>query len=235
MTAAVIISALALGFMGSLHCIGMCGPLALALPVYDASPAKRTAASLLYNAGRLVTYAALGMLMGLAGKSISMAGWQQGLSITAGVLVIFFALVPEHRAVKIPGLRKLYAGFGFVRMLLAKLFAQKKYSAYFSIGLLNGLLPCGLVYVALAAAIATGDPLNGAVFMALFGAGTTPAMFSVVMLAKMIPVTVRGKIRKAVPVIMVVMGLLLVMRGMNLGIPYLSPQIENNACHHCCH
>lgn len=235
MTATLILSALALGFMGSLHCIGMCGPLALALPVHDAAPVRRAGASLLYNLGRMFTYALLGVLLGLAGKSFVMAGWQQGLSIAAGIFIILFAVIPEHKAGKIPVLGRIYSGFGFVRKMLGRLFARKSSAAFFSIGLLNGLLPCGLVYVALAGAAATGDPLEGAVFMALFGAGTAPAMFSIVMLAKMIPVTVRTKIRKAVPVILVVMGLLLVMRGMNLGIPYISPQIEGAACHHCCH
>lgn len=237
MNSALLVSAAALGFLGSFHCIGMCGPIALALPIHDRSFQKRSGGALIYNLGRITTYALLGVLFGLAGKSLAMAGWQRGLSIGAGVLLLALAFYPEHKIAQSKALKPLYRFVGKVRAQLARLFQQRSTIALFGIGTLNGLLPCGLVYVALAGAAATGEPLQGAFFMLLFGMGTAPAMFSVALLGKLIPVNVRTHIRRAVPFFVAAMGLLLVLRGMNLGIPYISPDIAGGACakHSCCH
>jgi sulfite exporter TauE/SafE len=225
--------ALALGFLGSFHCIGMCGPIALALPVSGKGPAAHLRATFLYNSGRVLTYAALGALFGLLGKTLALAGGQRVLSISLGLLLVVIAVLPEHIAARTRVTRFFFGAVAKVKSKLSALFRKRTAASLFAIGLLNGLLPCGLVYAGLAGAAATGELWKGAVFMAVFGAGTAPVMLMVPLAGKFITVPLRNKLRKAVPVFIVAMGLLLVLRGLNLGIPYLSPDLT--AKHSCCH
>ena len=105
-------------------------------------------------------------------------------------------------------------------------------------GLLNGLLPCGLVYAALAGAAATGGPLGGALFMAAFGLGTIPAMLAVSLAGRLITAPWRARFQRAVPVAMAVLAVLFIVRGLSLGIPYLSPDLSPEAVaggRSCCH
>jgi sulfite exporter TauE/SafE len=234
-----ILPALALGFLGSFHCIGMCGPIALALPINQSNILIRVSGILLYNAGRVITYAILGLLFGLIGQSIAFAGYQQALSITIGALILLYLLFPTRLSGKIPFTRGLSRYTGKLREKLGYLFKQRTLSSLFLIGLLNGLLPCGLVYLGIAGSIATGNVLEGSLFMALFGAGTLPAMISVSFAAGFFKAELRTKIRKAVPVFVGVMAVMLIVRGLNLGIPYLSPRMQSTAegCIKttCCH
>lgn len=226
MYTAIIFSALAMGFLGSFHCIGMCGPLALSLPVQHLSGWKRWAGILLYNLGRISTYALLGWLLGLISTQFSIFGWQQKISVILGSAMIgylLYSLVSRQnsgrKAIQLPWQQK-------VLQTLAQLYAQKKSHTLFLIGLLNGLLPCGMVYMALTAAFALGSHQQAAIFMAAFGAGTLPAMAGIGYLGSMISLKLRNKIRRAGPYLAGLMGLLLVLRGLNLGIPYLSPEIK---------
>src|SRR6218665_2894585 len=172
-----LLSALLMGGAGSLHCVGMCGPLALSLPL-SGSNGSRFIGSLLYNAGRVVTYAAIGLLFGLIGSSFKLAGLQQALSVTLGVLILLYLLLPQLGLFKKTdaGIQKWFA---LLRKRLSVLFQQKKMSSIFFIGILNGLLPCGLVYMAATVAIAAASVLNSALFMIFFGLGTLPLMWSI--------------------------------------------------------
>jgi uncharacterized protein len=223
----LIITALSLGFLGSFHCAGMCGPIALALPVHHRSAAGRATGILIYNIGRALTYAMLGATFGLLGNGFAMAGFQQGFSISIGILMLIFALMPEDLAAKITGVKHLFRGFTKLKQLLGHLFQQRTNKALLFTGLLNGLLPCGLVYLGIAGAAATGNALHGALFMAAFGMGTFPLMIGVSAFSQLITIPVRNKIRRAMPVVIVVMGLMLILRGLNLGIPYISPEITH--------
>lgn len=223
----LFITALSLGFLGSFHCIGMCGPIAMALPVRSTQPGARLLAALRYNLGRATTYALFGAVFGLLGKGVAMAGFQQVFSITVGVLILVFALLPEQLAAKIAGVRHLFRVLNGVKKQLGKLFQHRSKSALYLIGVLNGLLPCGLVYLGIAGATATGDVVQGALFMAVFGLGTFPAMLGVSLFSHFISMPVRNTIRRAMPVFIAGMGLLLVLRGMNLGIPYISPEMTH--------
>lgn len=225
--------ALALGFLGSFHCIGMCGPLALALPVNGKGPGAHISAVLLYNSGRIFTYALLGALFGLLGKSLALAGGQRVLSIALGLLLVIIVLLPERIAARTRVTRFLFGAVSKIKSKLGELFRRKTAASLLTIGLLNGLLPCGLVYAGLAGAAATGEGWKGALFMAVFGSGTAPVMLTVPLAGKFITVPLRNKLRRAVPVFVVAMGLLLVLRGLNLGIPYISPDLT--AKHSCCH
>ncbi|MFN6946027.1 MAG: sulfite exporter TauE/SafE family protein [Cytophagaceae bacterium] len=229
----VYVAAFLIGIAGSLHCIGMCGPIALALPVKKQGLPAKLIGRLVYNLGRTGTYAMLGLLAGALGKVFVLAGLQQVLSIVLGVFVITVVFAPS--------LLKRYSGilnFSLInglKVYFSRLFGNGSYASLLMIGLLNGILPCGLVYLALAGGMATGGIISGALFVASFGLGTLPVMLAVSMGGAFAGQALKTKIRKTVPVMMVCMGMVLILRGMNLGIPYVSPKVgtEGQEIHSC--
>jgi sulfite exporter TauE/SafE len=225
--AAVFFAALTLGMIGSFHCIGMCGPLAFSLPLKNDNDFAKFTGSLLYNSGRILTYSCLGMLFGLAGKSFSLFGFQQWLSVIVGITILFFLVAPK-KWIAAKSTDTLFAKYNYkIRSVLGQLFFKKNYASLFAIGMLNGLLPCGLIYMAIAGAIAYASPFESAFFMASFGLGTLPVMWSVSFFGNYIGIEIRKKIRSAYPVLMAMMACLLILRGMGLGIPYVSPSANN--------
>ena len=228
---------LLMGLLGSLHCLGMCGPLALALPAAPGSRARFVAGRILYNLGRTATYALLGVAFGLFGRVFALAGWQRGLSIAAGVLMLLAAI--GYRTAAGAAVAGGFArALGGLKRALSALLQRRTAGALLLIGLLNGLLPCGLVYAALAGAAATGGPLGGALFMAAFGLGTIPAMLAVSLAGRLITAPWRARFQRAVPVAMAVLAVLFIVRGLSLGIPYLSPDLSPEAVaggRSCCH
>lgn len=228
--------AFTIGILGSFHCVGMCGPLALSLPLSTNSVAAKFTGALLYNAGRIVTYASFGLLFGLIGQTAAMFNFQQWLSIAVGAIILGFIIIPKKYKMQYNASSNVTRFFSRLRTQLGKLFAQKNHSSLFVIGLLNGLLPCGLVYLAVAGAIATGDMANSVLFMAAFGLGTLPIMWSIAFFGNYMGVGIRQKIRKAYPFMMALMACLLILRGMGLGIPYVSPKmnIEKQQVQGCC-
>lgn len=230
----LITAAMAMGMLGSFHCVGMCGPLALSLPLSSNSLWAKFSGAFLYNAGRIVTYAAFGTVFGLIGSSVAMFGYQQWLSVFMGIAIIVLVVLPK-RITALKSNNAVLVFFERLRAGLGKLFFKKGYSSLFAIGLLNGLLPCGLVYMAAAGAVATGDTQNSVLFMVFFGLGTLPVMWSVAFFGNYIGVTIRQKIRKAYPYMMTLMACLLILRGLGLGIPYVSPKMdaENKSVQSC--
>lgn len=220
-----MIFALLLGFMGSFHCIGMCGPIALTLPVQHLSGFRKTAGILLYNAGRVIAYMCMGAIFGWLGKQFFLGGLQQWLSISLGILLLL-AVFFQKRLPQLPQLM-------FVKKILGQLLAKRQFSTLFSIGFFNGFLPCGLVYLGIAGALATGGILHGMLFMGAFGAGTLPAMFAVTWFSQLISIPLRQRIRQMIPVMITIMAVLLILRGLNLGIPYVSPVIEAQNMQSC--
>lgn len=218
-----IAAGLVLGAIGSLHCVGMCGPIALSLPVVNTSHASKYIGTLLYNLGRVVTYAMLGVLFGLIGQSLVWMGFQQGLSIALGVLLLLLVLLPKRFTNRIQIFPKAMAS---IRGGIGKLFQTRSYSSLFTIGVLNGLLPCGLVYMAIAGAIATASVVQSSVWMAAFGLGTLPMMWLMAMIGSNLKLRFRTSIRKVYPFMIAIMACLLIIRGMGLGIPYVSPSIN---------
>ena len=220
-------TAFLIGFIGSFHCVGMCGPIALSLPYQDVTKVKTAANVLLYNFGRITTYALIGLIFGLIGKSIALAGFQQGLSIAIGVLLLLaaFSIVNvEKQLVKLPFLDVL---FKKVKTRLAYLLNQKdrKKSTLYAVGFFNGFLPCGLVYMAIVGAISTGDVLSGSFYMAIFGIGTLPTMVSMALVGNLISLNFRRNIQKIIPFMLFAFAVLFILRGLNLDIPYLSPML----------
>lgn len=233
----IFIAALTLGFLGSFHCIGMCGPIALALPLGRESKFKQVAGGIIYNAGRVFTYGVFGLVFGLLGKGFVIGGYQQVLSISLGILILLGLLLPSRLSSEMGLTKVIFPFVSKVKSLLSNLFKQKSFSSLFLIGVLNGLLPCGLVYLGVAGAIAMGDSVKGSLFMMTFGLGTLPAMLFVSLASNLISVEWRSKVRRAVPVFVAMMACVLILRGMNLGIPYLSPDLSKTDCtkQSCCH
>jgi sulfite exporter TauE/SafE len=223
-------TALMLGMLGSLHCAGMCGPLALALPISGKTRISYATGRIAYNCGRIVTYCVFGVIFGLVGRTLVLAGIQRWASIALGALVIagllgsrqFLSWNPAGRLVN-----RLKAG-------MAVLLRERSIISLGSLGMLNGLLPCGLVYIACAGAIATGGVMSGVVYMAVFGVGTVPMMLGISMSGRLIPAPVKSQLRRVVPVSVFLVATLLILRGMSLGIPYVSPDLSN-AVAPCCH
>ncbi|MDO5614657.1 MAG: sulfite exporter TauE/SafE family protein [Cruoricaptor ignavus] len=224
METALIISALGLGFASGFHCIGMCGPIALSMGLTKQQSINYHLQNLTYNFGRIITYAVLGAFLGIIGKGFQLAGFQQYLTIGVGVLLIIMALFSfggKDFASKIPFLAKALFS---VKKSLANLLQKADLRSRFFTGILNGFLPCGMVYMALTASLASGGIWQSAIFMGLFGLGTLPFMFVVVLAGNMMSQAFRIKVLKVIPVLMLVLGGLFILRGMELGIPYLSPK-----------
>lgn len=219
----LFLTALLTGFFGSFHCAGMCGPIAFALPGKKQEGAFFYIGRLVYNFGRILTYASLGVISGAFGLGMKLAGFQQSISIAIGCLIIA-SVIFNHMRVGGIAFNPLKL---FSSKLVQKLFKSKSMLALFLIGLINGLLPCGFVYIALLGASATQSVWEGALFMALFGLGTLPFMFGVSILGQFLSSTIRNKISKLSPFLAIIIGLVFIIRGLNLGIPYLSPKIQS--------
>jgi sulfite exporter TauE/SafE len=225
-----------MGLLGSVHCIGMCGPLVMALPILHLNPLQKVLATFLYHLGKITTYGLLGVIVGVFGKQIPFYNVQQHLSIVIGGLMIAYVLWVFYLHPR----RKL----GFLKMdwiqkpvltILSKLLKQNLVSSFLLIGFLNGLLPCGMIYLALGSAWANQSVLQSGLFMVLFGIGTLPALLLVAFGGQLMGFAFRQKIQKALPYLLFGMGVLLILRGMDLGIPYLSPMIEHGASVATCH
>jgi sulfite exporter TauE/SafE len=219
----ILLSALVLGLMGSFHCAGMCGPIAIALPLHGNTILQKVFGGTLYNIGRTITYGIMGALFGLLGQGIEMLGFQQKISVVMGALMIISVLFPALFKNK-NNIGKSWSRFvGGLKKAIGKMFSIRSFSSLFFIGLLNGLLPCGLVYMAIAGAIGTGGVTQGSLYMILFGLGTIPMMLAISMAGNIMSQAIRRKINKLIPVLVIVVGLLFILRGLTLGIPFLSP------------
>ncbi len=221
----IMISGFSLGILSSFHCIGMCGPIALSIPFHDSSNQKKIVNSLLYNLGRILTYAIMGLLFGLIGRGFFLSGLQQFFSITIGIVILFFLFLNIFNKSYIIS-QKLNQKIQ--KLILFFLNKKQRYKVIF-LGMANGLLPCGMVYLAIAAAVASGYINSSILFMLFFGLGTFPTMITISLFRFSIQQKPRNFIRKLMPFIIAIMGLLLIARGLNLGIPYLSPQIQVNS------
>ncbi len=210
----VLIPALLLGLASSLHCVGMCGPLMLALPLGGAGIRHVWGQLLVYHTGRILTYAVLGLLFGSLGMGLAVAGLQQTLSIAAGLFMLGMAVMAwrlEHLVTSLPGLGRLS---DFVKNTMNRLLRRR--GGMFALGMLNGLLPCGMVYAALAGSIATGGYRSGTAFMAVFGLGTIPLLLGVHFLGKKLNRTALNRVRLLQPLLLAAIGLLLLQRGLRL-------------------
>jgi len=214
-----------IGVVGSAHCIGMCGPIALALPLGNSKGLKRIFGLLLYNFGRISTYALFGTIFGILGKTFYIAGIQRQISVFLGIMILLGLLVPYVLSQKNKLTGWWYKIFGSLYQEMSALLKNGSFFSLYIIGFINGFLPCGLVYLALAGALAQTAIIDGMLFMVMFGLGTIPAMFSVAWMSRYISIDIRNKIKRASPYLIAFFGILLILRGLNLGV-YLSPRID---------
>ena len=220
----MILSALIFGLLGSFHCVGMCGPIAFLLPVDHSNTLKKTGQIFVYHFGRLLAYGLIGLLFGLIGCSLNIFGVQQQLSIVIGLLMIVIVLLPYRTFNKYNFSKPVYKVISKIKSNLGAALKKKSSDTFLTIGFLNGFLPCGLVYMALFGAMASGDAAKGSLYMAVFGLGTIPLMTTAIYFGNFLSGKVRQHIRRAIPVFVVLMGCLFILRGMGLGIPYVSPK-----------
>lgn len=223
-----LVTAFLIGLLGSLHCVGMCGPIALALPIGKKSNTGKFVSIITYNFGRISTYAFIGVLLGALGLGVSFFGFQQYFSIAMGALIIVAALSKKS-------FEKIFEQNQFLANQLFKLkkgmqhfIAKRNLTAFFSMGLLNGLLPCGLVYFAVIGAITSYGVVESSLYMVVFGLGTLPAMLFIAFSPNWINENWRLKIRRALPYFAMLIGVLFILRGMNLGVKYLSPALPQD-------
>jgi sulfite exporter TauE/SafE len=204
----------------------MCGPLVLALPVQGMTPSGRAFSLGLYHIGRIAVYASAGLIFGLVGRRVYLAGWQQGLSIALGVSILLWVMLKGTYG---GGRMPVWAGkfYGMLQSWMGRIWQSPSPGRFFLMGMGNGLLPCGMVYMAIAGALTSPDVLQGAGFMAFFGLGTLPMLLGLQVTGRMVRVSYRQQIRKALPYLMAFMAVLLILRGMNLGIPFISPVLAS--------
>jgi len=219
----MLISAFILGLLGSFHCVGMCGPIAFMLPVDRNNTFKKVTQISLYHIGRLLSYSIMGLVFGLIGKGLNLFGFQQQLSIIIGVVMIVVILIPYKTFNKYNVSQPIYKVISKVKSGLGSALKKKTSDTFLTIGFLNGFLPCGLVYMAVFGAIAGGNAAEGSLYMAFFGLGTIPLMTTAIYFSNFLKGAMRQKIQKAIPVFVVLIGVLFILRGLGLGIPYLSP------------
>ncbi len=231
----ILISGISIGFISSFHCVGMCGPIAISLPVYYLPNHQKFFGILLYNFGRITVYSILGLLFGALGSLIFIQGFEKWFSIIMGIIVLLtviqFYFIKRYWRISFLNKFNLY-----LQQFIGTYIKKKQLYGMFLIGVANGLLPCGMVYFAIAAALATGSIGGSITLMVFFGIGTLPLMALLSNFGFVISISLRNKMKQIVPYFMAIMAILLILRGMDLGIPYLSPSFSHSSnaasCNH---
>lgn len=228
------------GLLGGLHCIGMCGPIVMALRK-DENAKKDLFNKAIYNTGRVVTYGFLGLAAGIFGGMFEFYGMQQIVSVVTGILIIVFVAIGFVYTKRVLNVSIFQKPINFLKSKLSYFLKMKSKTSFFLLGILNGFLPCGLVYLALAGAFVVSEPLLSSAYMMLFGIGTFPAM----MLFGAIILKMKQKFNinfnKFIPVFSLILAVIFILRGLNLGIPMISPHlktdksVENHLQEPCCH
>lgn len=218
-----LITAFVTGLFGSLHCAGMCGPLAISFNLHNKGNAVIN--GLIYNVARITAYFLIGIIFGAIGFSFSYAGLQQVASIASGFIILLIIFFQQWSKAQ-PHFKWLEKYNHLIKTKIGRALSVNGIKGVAALGFFNGLLPCGLVYLALAGAIAGGNVIAGGVYMLLFGLGTLPLMFVFSTFGNYLGFQRRLQIRKYLPAFSVMIAVLLILRGLNLGIPYISPEIN---------
>ncbi len=224
-------TALVLGFMGSFHCVGMCGPIAMSIPRSSSNFLSLTGSALLYNSGRVLTYSVFGLIFGFLGTGITIGGFQGTLSIILGagiILGVIFSKFFKNRATKL-----IQKPTAWVTSMYGKLLRIESKTTLFGLGVLNGLLPCAFIYSGLAAAVLTNSPTHSAAYMALFGLGTFPAMYFMYLSPKILSQDTRQMIRDFIPYFAFTFGIVLVLRGLILFDLYVPDAVTERVSSFC--
>jgi sulfite exporter TauE/SafE len=198
----------------------MCGPLAIAFSNKDGNSRYQNVVSALsYNLGRTFTYSLLGLFFGTLGSFLLIADLQKAISIILGILLIISFLFTIDIDNTISNHRLLHSFYSRIRSLISNMMQKSQEFHPFQLGMANGLLPCGLVYLSLAGSLATGTMIGGMGFMFLFGIGTLPMLFSLTTGIGFFPLSARTKFRKILPYVTLVFGCFLIYRGVMVDMP----------------
>ena len=223
----MILGAFLLGLFSSLHCVGMCGPIVMMLPLNHKSKTQKYVQIALYHVGKLLSYGILGLVFGLFGKGLFLAGVQQNLSIILGIAMIVFTLVPEKKLAQFNLSKPIYKLIQKLKSTLGQQFHKKSNTSLFLIGTLNGFLPCALVYIALFGATTAQNVTQSVAYMASYGLGTIPLLTLVALGAHQLKSLTKTKFSYLIPIFSITLGLLFIVRGLGLAIPYVSPSVVN--------
>ncbi len=207
-----------IGLLGSLHCVGMCGPIACAVPLGEQSRWIAFRSLLLYNLGRMISYIALGVLIGLLGQGLFLAGMQKWLSVGIGAVLLFiavFSIPVERRLLQSPLTGRFYL---YLKKQLARLLKNDDWGGL-RVGVLNGFLPCGLVYMAILGALGAGSLGGGMLYMSLFGLGTVPLMFGTVFAGRRLGSGLQRRLKRLYPVFLAGLAVLFILRGFQFNLP----------------
>lgn len=228
-------TAFILGLVGSLHCLGMCGPIVLLVPKSGKGGSSSIIDALVYHSGRISTYVFMGLLAGILGGGLAMFTGQQHLSLAMGILILLFVFLPKGVMGKWDPSIKL--GQYVIRLHSKVAALHRRYGSFTSLGIgaVNGLLPCGLVYAAVAGALALSGVQDSMLFMLGFGTGTLPMMLGVHLASDMITIKWKQRVVKLMPIAYGILGILFVLRGLDLGIPFLSPEFGGGGSAPKCH
>lgn len=210
------LTALIMGVAGSLHCAGMCSPLAMAI-----TSTNKTALTnrILYNLGRILTYGILGAAVAGVGFVLPISGFQNILSLVLGTGLILVAVI-GYKGTRIPfvtnGLSQFSSG---LKKIFSGIIRHKTPAAFLLLGAINGLLPCGLTFLALSVCLTLAAPIDGFMYMLLFGAGTLPVMLGLVSAAGFVTRKLRWNIQTITTGMMVISGVLLIVRVFLIHLP----------------
>ncbi len=230
----LLYAAFTMGLLGSMHCLGMCGPIAMALPVRTQHTGVKLVKYLFYNAGRIITYSVLGLFAGLIGSFFVFAGLQQILSITAGLLIILSVVIVYQPFQQAWIVRMTLPLRNKIKQAITYFFQHSNGYNLIVLGILNGLLPCGMIYAALIGAMSAGDALSGGLFMMSFGLGTVPLMLLISFAGNVMSYKWRYWLNKLNPLVAFMVGALLVLRGVHVQLPAFIP-IELEYSIYNCH
>ena len=219
-----LLAAISIGLLGSAHCAGMCGPILLAVN----QGKQHWKNDILHHSGRIFTYALFGSIAGALGSTFNWMGWQQGFSIAIGsmmvasILFLFVGKQFQHIETTISRIAVKFSSWAHTSGL-----SKNQIRVLAGVG--NGLLPCGLVYLGIAGAANTFTPWDGALFMMAFGLGTLPMLVFISQFGHVLSPSLRSRVRKLIPITVLIVGALLIARGSNLGIPYVSPSANSES------
>lgn len=212
-------TALIMGLAGSLHCVGMCGPLALSIPMQQNGGSSGWKTALLYNAGRITMYALLGAVIGALGRVVWLAGLQAYLGLTLGIVLLLLAFGSFQIEYKMNNWSLSRKWYGWVTAQLGRLLRRPGLQTYLMVGALNGLLPCGLVYLAVAGAVTAPSWWQSIAYMAFFGLGTLPLMAATLLGGQFITSKWRSRLRRVTPLALLLMAGLLLYRSIFFALP----------------
>lgn len=226
-----IVLGFSLGLVSSLHCVGMCGPLILSIPapkftIHNFLYNKSIYNPIAYNIGRILTYVFIGIVIGLFGELVKITFLHQQISIFAGGLMLLTGVATKFEANNIIKSKFINKIFSILKAQISSLLKTQNTSKMFLLGILNGFLPCGMVYMAILSSLAWGNINSTIIYVASFGLGTSPLLISLFFFSGFLSNKLRLKSQKIIPIITIMIGLIVVFRGMGLGIPYLSPDLD---------